>query len=70
MMVFSLTNKPTDFETLAAWMIARGYSTGHGDTVVDLLVELDRQIMEERRRHKMIAELAEEMAAMIDKWMA
>ena len=36
---------------LAAWMIERGYATGHGDTVEDLLKELDWQI-EERIRNE------------------
>ena len=31
---------------LAAWMIKRGYATGHGDTVEDLLKELEWQIDE------------------------
>jgi hypothetical protein len=30
-------------EALAAWMIANSYATGHGDTVEDLLRELDWQ---------------------------
>ena len=34
---------------LAAWMIERGYATGHGDTVEDLLRELDWQIVERER---------------------
>jgi hypothetical protein len=38
-------------ENLAAWMIERGYATGHGDTVEDLLKELDWQI-EERIRNE------------------
>ena len=29
---------------LAAWMMAQGYSTGHGDTIEDLLKELEWQI--------------------------
>jgi len=32
--------------TLARWMIAHGYATGHGDTVEGLLEELDWQITE------------------------
>ena len=36
----------TDKEKLAQWMIQRGYATGHGDTVEDLLNELDWQIAE------------------------
>jgi len=31
---------------VASWMMARGYATGHGDTVEDLLQELDWQIAE------------------------
>ena len=30
----------------AQWMMARGFSTGHGDTVVDLLKELEWQVRE------------------------
>jgi hypothetical protein len=29
---------------LAAWMMAQGYATGHGDTIEGLLEELDREI--------------------------
>ncbi len=36
----------SDKETLAQWMMQRGYATGHGDTIEDLLVELDMQIVE------------------------
>lgn len=36
----------SDKEILAAWMIQHGYATGHGDTIEDLLVELDIQIVE------------------------
>jgi hypothetical protein len=31
-------------ESLAAWMLARGFSTGHGDTIDDLLAELGGQV--------------------------
>jgi hypothetical protein len=31
---------------LATWMIAKGYATGHGDSIEDLLQELDWQIAE------------------------
>ena len=41
-------------EKVAAWMIQRGYATGHGDTTEDLLEELDWQslgrITAERKR--------------------
>jgi len=33
-------------EKLAAWMIQRGFATGHGDTIKDLLKELEWQIEE------------------------
>lgn len=33
-------------EVLAAWMIRQGYATAHGDTIEDLLAELDWQIAE------------------------
>lgn len=31
-------------EKVAAWMIERGYATGHGDTIEDLLEELVREV--------------------------
>lgn len=31
---------------LAAWMMAQGFATGHGDTMEDLLAELDWQVKE------------------------
>lgn len=34
----------SDKEKLAQWMMQRGYATGHGDTLEDLLQELDWQI--------------------------
>jgi hypothetical protein len=34
----------SDREKLAQWMMQRGYATGHGDTLEDLLQELDWQI--------------------------
>ncbi len=36
-------------ENLAAWMMRQGYATGHGDTVEDLLKELEWQIAERER---------------------
>ena len=32
-------------EKVAAWMIQRGYATGHGDTTEDLLKELEWQVL-------------------------
>jgi len=37
-------------QKVAQWMISRGYATGRGDTIEDLLRELDWQI-EERIRN-------------------
>jgi len=36
-------------EKVAAWMMRQGYATGHGDTVEDLLKELEWQIRERER---------------------
>ena len=38
----------TEREKVAAWMMARGYATGHGDTIEDLLQELEWQIAEKQ----------------------
>ena len=40
----------TDKEKVAQWMIQKGYATGHGDTVEDLLKELEWQILENWHR--------------------
>jgi hypothetical protein len=36
-------------EKVAAWMLRRSYATGHGDTVEDLLEELEWQVAEKER---------------------
>jgi len=36
-------------EEVARWMMERGYATGHGDTVEDLLQELEWQVAERER---------------------
>ncbi len=41
---------PLPRETLARWMMERGYATGHGDSIEDLLAELDWQIKEQIAR--------------------
>jgi len=43
---------------IAKWIMARGYSTGHGDTVEDLLQEFNWQVREEER--ELCAQLCEE----------
>lgn len=40
----------SDKEKLAQWMIQRGYATGHGDSIEDLLQELEWQIAENWNR--------------------
>lgn len=35
---------------LATWMMEKGYATGHGDTIEDMLKELDWQIRESERK--------------------
>ena len=39
-------------EKLVAWMIQRGYATGHGDTIKNLLKELEWQIDERIRNER------------------
>ena len=39
----------TDKEKLAQWLIQRGYATGHGDSIEDMLKELEWQIRERER---------------------
>ena len=44
---------------VATWMIVKGYATGHGDTVADMLDELERQAIDaERKRCVDIVRLA------------
>ena len=38
-----------DRENVAKWIIERGYATGHGDTIEDLLKELEWQVAERER---------------------
>ena len=39
----------SDKEKVAQWMMDKSYATGHGDTVVDLLQELEWQVAERER---------------------
>ena len=36
-------------EKVARWQIGSGYTTGHGETIEDLLVELEWQVRESER---------------------
>jgi hypothetical protein len=52
----------TEREKLAAWMMRQGYATGHGDTVEDLLKELEWQIEERiRNEREECAKVCEDM---------
>jgi len=44
-------------EKVAKWMVERSYATGHGDTIEDLLKEIDWQAAE--REREMCASVAE-----------
>ena len=51
-------------EKVAEWMMARGYSTGHGDSIEELLEELDWQITEKiAMEREACAKVLDEMAA-------
>lgn len=50
----------TERNKVAQWMIARSYATGHGDTVEDLLKELEWQVREEER--ELCAQVCDEIA--------
>lgn len=51
-------------EKVARWQIGAGYSTGHGDTIEDLLVELEWQVREAER--EVIAQWVEDMCEGLD----
>ena len=51
-------------ETVAKWMIDRSYATGHGDTIEDLLKELEWQIRQSER--EAIAQMIENAPALVD----
>ena len=46
---FAALVEAAEREKVAAWMMERGYATGHGDTIKDLLKELEWQIKERER---------------------
>ena len=49
-------------EKVAAWMMRQGYATGHGDTVEDLLKELEWQIEERiKNEREACARLCDQM---------
>ena len=56
----------TECEKVARWMIRNGYATGHGDTIEDLLTELEWQVAE--REREACAKICEE--ASLKNWFA
>ena len=50
----------TDKEKVSQWMMDKGYATGHGTSVVDLLQELEWQVAE--REREACAKVVEAMA--------
>jgi hypothetical protein len=59
-----------DVNKLADWMMKRGYLTGHGDTIEDLLQELDWQIVDNWTRAMMngVTTEREMCAKIVDRW--
>ena len=45
----SAASASVEREKVARWQIGSGYTTGHGDTIEDLLVELEWQVREAER---------------------
>ena len=56
----------SDMEILAKWMIKHGYATVHGDTMEDLLEELEWQI--EERSHRAVEVERKACAALCADW--
>jgi hypothetical protein len=58
----------SDLQKVANWMLERSYATGHGDTIEDLLKELEWQVAErEREACALICENMERNGAWITK---
>ena len=49
--VLRLVNRAiqTEREAVANWLMRKGFATGHGDTIVDMLDELEWQVAERER---------------------
>jgi hypothetical protein len=59
MKAFEALARADERNKLAAWMMAQGYATGHGDTTEDLLKELEWQVRESER--ELCAKACEEL---------
>lgn len=53
----------SDREIVAQWMIDNSFATGHGDTLADLLMELQWQITELRDKNRGLEELLQKNEA-------
>lgn len=51
-------------EVVANWIMDRGFATGHGDSIVDLLDQLEWQIAEKEREE--IAQMIEDAPPLAD----
>lgn len=58
-----------DREALASWMIKRGFATGHGDTLADLIGELDAQEIERRERYWIALNALDTLIVNMEKWL-
>ena len=52
-------------EKVARWMMERGYATGHGDTIQDLITEVEWQVAE--LENEACAKLCEDKRATLDE---
>ena len=59
LMRFAALVAAAECEKVARWIIHKGYATGHGDTIEDLLTELEWQVAE--REREACAKLCEKM---------
>jgi hypothetical protein len=48
--IYDVLMEQHERDKVARWMMERGYATGHGDTVEDMLDELDWQVRERERQ--------------------
>jgi len=52
-------------EAVAKWIMGKGFATGHGDTIVDMLDELEWQVAE--REREACAKVADEFAVSLER---
>ena len=66
--VTALQERLAQPEQVAAWMMQQGYATGHGDTIEDLLQELEWQVAE--REREACAKVCDELFADVSPYSA